>query len=518
MKNKLLYLATALIGVATTTNAQTAHTTELRDISSGPTRAHFTNPALKDRIKGKDAKMHDAILKQAIGTGRLNAAAKTTSTITDERLIGDSYYTYADLTGSGTAAWTMVDSGDYKYFGERRSWFNFNNMNYTNYYSLYSNQPIGLGQVFGGHDRDGKSEVLSDSAHRFGIITSTTPEQYMTTYQVFDTADNIVDYTEIYPTFSFGQRMLLSFNSNNRPTFVKYLQYNGTGWDTTEKRYVNYNADTVSTDSTAVYSTSWDPEHKLAYTYDASGKTVTVSQFDYDGSTWYESYRYGLSYYPSGNFKQMITSAAPAAGNPLDTVGIDTVGWTAGVPYMTYLESRSVSGGVVDQKYFMTKHVNTTTGLPDTSRLVQYDFTTPAYDTLDQQTTYVYDTYNNPTLATTWGKTNRSLPAYDTLDHVQHFYYELFTRDNTGVTNIAKGGFKLYPNPATSDLFITQGSSAATLATVKMFDITGRAVINTEATSGNMRISMSNLPQGTYMVLLQDTDGNTLQREKVIKL
>jgi hypothetical protein len=526
MKNALLYLAAASLGTAATANAQSVQPSpnvmpqEIQHVvTSVPNLLSPVKTAKSTVSKFRQHTTHDAILRQLTGSGHLNNANKTTSTVTDERLIAKSYHGYADLDGSGIPVWLLLDSADYHYFGERQSWFNFNNMNYADYYSLYSGQPIGLGQVFGGRDRDGKSEILADSAHHYGPVSSATPEMYMTNYQVFDASDNIVDYTDFYTPWSFGLRMMMNFDANNRPTSVKYLQYSGPGWDTTERRYVTYNADTVTSDSTSVYSSTWDPEHKLAYTYDGTGKTVSVSEFDYDGSTWYEAYRYDIDYYTSGKIRQMTTRFAAAAGNPLDTTEVDTIGWTAGVPYMTYMEGRYIEGGTISQQYFMTKHINTADGLPDTTRTVQYNFSMTPADTMDMMTTYVYDSYANPTMSTTWGKTTPSAATYDTLNNIQHFYYELYTRDNTGVNNVATGGFQIYPNPANADLFITQGISTATLATVKMFDITGRTVISTTAgNSGNTRINMSSLPQGTYMVLLQDANGNVLQREKVVKL
>ncbi len=524
MKNALLYLAAATLGSAATANAQSAKTSpflmpqEQHVVLSGPP-AIPTNPVSSISTKMKHHQVHDAILNRLLGSGQPINAAKTTSTVTDERLIAKSYWGYADLDGSGMVTWLLLDSADYHYFGERRSWFNFNNMNYADYYSLYSSQPIGLGQVFGGRDRDGKSEILADSAHHYGPVSSATPEMYLTNYQVFDAADNITDYTDYYAPFGFGQRMMMSFDANNRPTSVKYLQYSGPGWDTAERRYVTYNADTVTSDSTAYYSSSWIPEYKLSYVYDGTGKTVSVSQYKYDAGSWYEAYRYDIDYYTSGKIRKMTTRFAPAAGIPLDTMEVDTIGWTAGVPYMTYMEGRYIDGGTISQQYLMTKHVNTADGLPDTTRTVQYNFSMTPADTMDMMTTYIYDSYANPTMSKTWGKTTPSAATYDTLNNIQHFYYELFTRDNTGVNNVATGdGFKVYPNPANNELFITQGTSTATLATVKMFDITGRSVLNTETTAGNVHISMSSLPQGTYLVLLQDANGNILQREKVVKL
>lgn len=522
MKNALLYLAAVSLGTAATANAQSVQTFPFmmpQEVQHIVSPAPTVKPAGSISAKMKHRQTHDAILNRLIGSGQPTNAAKTTSTVTDERLIAKSYWGYADLDGSGIPTWLLLDSADYHYFGERQSWFNFNNMGYTDYYSLYSSQPIGLGQVFGGRDRDGKSEIMADSAHHYGPVSSATPEMYMTNYQVFDASNNIVDYTDFYTPWSFGLRMMMNFDANNRPTSVKYLQYSGPGWDTTEHRYVSYNADTVTSDSTAVFTGSaWDPEYKLTYLYDGAGKTISVSEFDYDGSAWYEAYRYDIDYYTSGKIRKMTTRYAAAAGNPLDTMEVDTIGWTAGVPYMTYMEGRYIEGGTISQQYLMTKHINTADGLPDTTRTVQYDFTITPADTFDMMTTYVYDSYANPTMSTTWGKTTPSAPTYDTLNNIQHFYYELYTRDNTSVNNVATGGFKVYPNPANNDLFITQGTSMATLATVKLFDITGRTVISTEAVPGNTRISMSNLPQGTYLVLLQDANGNILQREKVVKL
>jgi hypothetical protein len=79
------------------------------------------------------------------------------------------------------------------------------------------------------------------------------------------------------------------------------------------------------------------------------------------------------------------------------------------------------------------------------------------------------------------------------------------------VTRAGLDALVAYPNPSSDQVTIGALSGKGTLT---MFDIYGRPVINRNVTSTDEKISVSSLPQGSYIV--QVTEGNTVRTVQVI--
>lgn len=515
MKRTLLLSALFAVGTATPSMAQ---------LLKKPT--HVTRESITSH-KEQKARVHDAILRQLTGYGVGPVANKTTSTTTDERLLAQSTYAYSDTTstGTGTPVWVLSDSSDYAYTGERGSRFNFNNMGFIDYYSLNTTMPMGLGKVFGGSDKYYKPEVLFDSSHIYVPFTSATPELLLTLNMNYDASGNINDYMESYIPFAVYFRFLNTFGADG-PTSITYLQNFGSSWDTSDYRQMGYTSGQLTFDSSAsnAGASTWSPEYKYQYTYDASGNPTRVSMMVYDATVpgmWYEGTRYDMEYNTAGKVSKITTRGTSDPTVPLAPQEVDTIGWTSGINYMTYLETRYCnSDSVVNDQFVRTLHINSA-NLPDSVYTVESD---PSSSTVVNAgvNVYTYDTYNNPVTNTAYGRSVPTTPTYDTMTSLTHYYYQLYTRDNTGVNDVAKNStFRLYPNPANNDLFIAQDkltANASDIATVKMYDLTGRLVASVKGNNGITKVSMTILPQGTYMVILQDAQGNMLHQTKVVKL
>ena len=74
----------------------------------------------------------------------------------------------------------------------------------------------------------------------------------------------------------------------------------------------------------------------------------------------------------------------------------------------------------------------------------------------------------------------------------------------------------VYPNPATSDVFVNvTGSTANGVVTVN--DVAGRVVAGGIQTApGNFRVDVATLPAGNYILVYTDRDGVTEQRRLII--
>lgn len=466
----------------------------------------------------KKQRIHDAILSQMLGSGQPSAAAKPTATVTDERLVASSNYNWFDATGSGTVVWTKTDSARHMYSGEHGSKFNYNNMTFDPFYSLYSTQFMGQGLTFGAYDKDYKPGILSDSSIYYFQFTADTVEPVERVTSVYDAANNITNYTDEYMPFAYAMRNLVTYNSSNRPTSIWYLNTSGAPtWDTSEYRTLGYNGDTLTFDSTAYHTTpTWDPEYKFVYTYDASGKATSISLFTYDASTsvWYESNRYNFEYYPS-NKLQKFTYLYSDGTTPMEVQEVDSFGWGAG-GILTSSQYLYYSSGVPDQKYVSMSHLNTA-GLPDTTYTQEfYDVTVPAPD-YESATVWTYDTYKNPVTGVSMVRTTPT-SAFDSVAGTAYYYYQTYTREEVGVKDVDNSvSVKLYPNPVTNQLLVMQTAGATQVTNVVVYNIVGQQV-SAAAGQGSIAVNMSGLATGTYMVMLQDAQGNTLRREKVVKL
>ena len=471
--------------------------------------------------------VHDALLNQLVGNGQRVAASKTTSTVTDERLIAQSSYGFFDTSTitPSPAVWIATDSATYHYSGQRGSYYNYNSLTYVNYYQLYNSIFLGQGHIIGMRDKDNKPEILSDSSRFYSLISSDTLEYYETAHSTYDAADNFTKYVEDYPAFAYSSTLINTFGANGITSSLS-IDNASTTMDTMEYRALDYTGSHISADSTESKVTgSWDHQGSFTYTYDASGKATRISQWIYDNGLaipWYENARYDLEYYPGDQFKKMTVSMS-SSSTPLTINEVDSFSWTTGVPYYTGIISTYYnSTGFPVSAYAQVKHVSATNQLPDSVYSFQYDLVVvdTFFNTLN---VYSYDTYNKPTDDVAY--TNHvGGTAYDSVTSHQRYYYQTYTRDATGVNTVAEHttNISIYPNPANSQLYIAQSNATAgnDIAAVKIFNITGQLVISNACTKvgGRAQVAIDQLPQGTYMVVLQSANGAMLHTEKIVKL
>lgn len=84
---------------------------------------------------------------------------------------------------------------------------------------------------------------------------------------------------------------------------------------------------------------------------------------------------------------------------------------------------------------------------------------------------------------------------------------------NTGA--ITKNGFKIYPNPATSFIYVTM-PSVSTKYSVKVFDVNGKAVLS-QVASGNVQLNVSKIATGNYFVKITDASGRDVYSGRFTK-
>jgi hypothetical protein len=97
----------------------------------------------------------------------------------------------------------------------------------------------------------------------------------------------------------------------------------------------------------------------------------------------------------------------------------------------------------------------------------------------------------------------------------------IFKRTNnqvTAVINYDNGQYiKIYPNPVQSILNIDFDLGQNRLVDIKVYDMTGRLVMDKPGMRKGSSLTMTGLAKGTYSVKIWGSDGKLLMKEKIIK-
>ena len=85
----------------------------------------------------------------------------------------------------------------------------------------------------------------------------------------------------------------------------------------------------------------------------------------------------------------------------------------------------------------------------------------------------------------------------------------------TGVDNTWANGIGIYPQPASSQLFIQAGTTD--LTNITLYDAAGRVVLTNNSPSALTRINTSSFENGIYMLSLESAEGTAMKKVVVMK-
>ena len=92
-----------------------------------------------------------------------------------------------------------------------------------------------------------------------------------------------------------------------------------------------------------------------------------------------------------------------------------------------------------------------------------------------------------------------------------------FVQATANTNTFETGNFTIYPNPTNSSVNIALTNSVDNIATVKIYDITGKVILNNNAVSNNLAIDVSAFAKGTYFVDVTTDSGIKHTKKLLVK-
>jgi hypothetical protein len=456
-------------------------------------------------------------------------AARTTDELA-ERLLASSLYNITDTT----APIGFVDSAWYKYSATRSSIFNYDHMNFDDYYYMGSSFIIGFGGDLGSHDHNNTPSILFDTALYIGTYFSPiymvdTFGIYDTRYAFYDSSYNVTEYADLYLMDSTSahdnSRFINTYDTSGNIIHSLALSWDYGIWDSSQYRSFFYDtANRVVLDSTSVNygGSTWAPDEKYYYTFDDSGNMIHANAYFDSAGTWIPSVQYFMHYNSANQLRW--DSVCQYTGGVWIPQASDTISYALG--YRTYEKTLNAVGGTPASYLIFTKHINGS-GLPDTMYQEEYNYSD---NTIIEKMkySYSYDSYDEPTIAINYKfnvDTTFTSGWYDTTaDYITYYYYETYARHahNNAVNNVTETteNIKVYPNPTTNEINIYRpGAAQGTYTFIKLINTAGQTV-RTESFPWHNEtetVSMAGLAPGVYWVAIQDKSGNVVWRAEVVK-
>ena len=461
--------------------------------------------------------------------------AKKTNTY--ERLTSLSEYNYTDTILHFIG---YIDSESYIY-GDGGSSFDFNYMTYDAAWTMAGDIPYGYGTNVAKLAHTNVPAVFCDTVLSYsdywglyGFVD--------TRYAVYDTNYNITNYGDLYlsdasmayydnifvNTFDAYQNAAKTYAFNWLFGTEDSAQYRMFSYDS------NHNIIEDSSQDVDLVSGRWYPSYRWLYTYNSYGKIATAYGFSYNiGTTSWDSLeKYAYTYTTDTLLQTFIASSLDSAGSKLIPFYIDSFGYSGSLQYASYKMNRQYDNtGILQYTAITTKHINSS-GVPDTTYNIEYDYLNNVIG--GEKTVYLYNSFNDPAQATIHNVDTFTHPwSYDVAtDYVITYHYQPFTPGPSWIEHIggpayvnditaAKKNIRIYPNPANTEIFIAapdikQGASTS----INIFNSIGQ-IVRTEAINwmeGTEKMSIADLPAGTYYILVEDNCGKSTYKGSVIKL
>lgn len=388
----------------------------------------------------------------------------------------------------------LIDTSIISYSNSRNSLFNFNNLEYNTYHSIYfSNSIFGLP-----NSSEVSFDTIKHSPHGASPFV-------VSNYRRYDGSGNLIldDYYGQERThFTYDANglliMRLCFGMNRSMTLDSFTRH-----------YYFYNANNhLIKDSQEYYiynyttgSLSWQPYLTTNYTVNIAGY-ATQADFIYYGNRGYSYYAQIIkNTFNTSNLLVNSVIIRPKAGNTrADTLYQTRVSYNGPMRSGIFTDVWDTAIKAFVPSRYEFRRINGA-GLPDSIWAGTYRIK-PFKDTAI--TVILYDIDGYPI-----SKSNRALDG--TTEHNERFYYYITPTDVN--TAVRASDIILYPNPAENAIHI----DGLDKCYYHIIDFAGRMQQSGTAEGTLCRIPIAALSAGAYIILLQNREGNYVTKSFVKK-
>jgi len=461
----------------------------------------------------QDAKKHAQIVRSLQQqTNRHTPAMRTTSGVSTERVIAQS------ITDHSLG--TLSDSINLNYGINRGSTYDYNTMLYPYNYPYSTSPMFNYAGVFT------KPQVLFDTMMHWATDPNTLVYGYYETdYAKYDANRNTTSYAQVFVDSSFEPNMLYAntFSSTNDITMGNWFNWIGGLADSAFRQYFTYDSlGLLAEDSVYEYHMGvWDIVSKTYYTYNDLDELIQIDNYANDTDTslalpLIEQLKYVNTYDASYRLRTVASSFFD--GTALTPYIRDTFGYSGTYTYHNSWKEYQYDpiNAYWAPIFNMSKLVNGL-GLPDTVYIQGFDSLMNAWvpQTMD---VISYDAANNPDTLQDYEYNFTAYPSTPSFTTVYYYETYLLTLANNTVA-AANDQVKVYPNPATNTLNITQlGVPTGTMVTMTLMNVSGQMMSREQLPwTGSAQVSVATLVPGVYELVIQDGKGNMLHRQSVVK-
>ena len=421
-------------------------------------------------------------------------AAKTTAV--KERVIAQVFY----------MANTIQDSTRFIYNSSNHNGSKFDYSSFQYPYGFGYDGTTAIDNVNGFHH---KPYVLADVVLDFNSYSGSfgLVEQTISTY---DANNNITVYNDTFLDGSNNsQYYVANYNAQNNIVNVTNFQPINNVYDSFNKTFYRYYQNQLVADSTYSGGTnSFTLYSRNDYTYDNAGNLTLLVNSMYNGTTTATPQGRFINTYTASN--QLNTSEDDQYnGNQWQLNTKDVFGYTSGVSFYTYYKETNSYSAIPD---IINYHVSSS-GVPD-SLYGSIDTNGPA--AVPFKVIITYNSFNDPVNFKEYFGSGSFF--YPVPQQENRYYYETYNPAAVKNVTATADNVKVYPNPATTTLYIsgTDGTKGGVL--VSLTNTLGQLLMTqTSNSTGVQSVNIAALKPGMYTLSVSDVAGNRLHTQTIIK-
>lgn len=369
---------------------------------------------------------------------------------------------------------------------------------HTNAESYYDNYLRG---------NEAEQNIHCDSTVNYVNFGGTTMMRFSNkTYQY--NSNNLPDNFVFTNLSNYKQYSYITRNSIGKPSIINFRDTSGGSIQLSNyTRYFSYNTAQYLVTDSAYDVMNNTPYFKRIFSYDTNNNDTLLSGYTYKGGSWFLSYRVRKTFDVQNRL--ICTVAQQDTGTGMYYTQTDSFGYrgtdTFQNYHVVYNWNTSVSQWIGVERYYTYFSTNK---LTDTLVINQWN---SSWDTLERIITH-YDTDGLIQYAQSYEYNGGGVYASVPYDRTT-FYFQTYdpTSINTTEQHI---DVIVVPNPSGGTMSINTNN--ATFSNIRITDMQGRIVYTQSLPETNKATINTQLPPGSYVLILQNKQGTNISATQLL--